>query len=126
MDENLQSEVVRVINEHILTPVIYMVENEEQSEFICFFDTNIYITDVAETEMILSGLLAKKVMVVDIREFCEADRIEIIQNGELIYTANPVFEKMFIMSMTEDFQRNMIEKLELLKRYDFSGSAYLQ
>ncbi len=126
MDIELKRKAVDIINDNILTPVIYLIEDSYRYEFVCFCDTNITFEVVAEAEYALSNLLDKNAMVIDIREYCESDRMDIIKDGELIYTASPVFEKVFEMSMAEDFRRAAIEKSELLKRYDNSGTVYLQ
>lgn len=126
MTEELKKQAVKIINEHILTPVIYMLEEGQCAEFVCFCDMNIDAEEFARAEERLFELFGADTAVFDIREYCEADRMEIIENGELIYTASPIFEKLFAMSMAEDFHRSLVERSELLKRYDTSGSVYLQ
>lgn len=126
MNTELKQKAIEVITEHILTPVLYLLEDDYQYEFVCFCDTNMDFAVVAETEMLLSEILQKNTVVIDIREYCEADRMEIINEAELIYTANPMFERIFELSMAEDFKRVAVQKAELLRRYDSSGSVYLQ
>ncbi len=126
MNTELKQKAIEIITEHILTPVLYLLEDDYQNEFVCFCDTNMDFAVVSETEMLLSEVLQKNTVVIDIREYCEADRMEIINEAELIYTANPMFERIFELSMAEDFRRVAVQKAELLKRYDNSGSVYLQ
>ena len=126
MDRELKKRAIEVITDSILTPVLYLLEDDYQNEFVCFCDTNMDFDVVAETEMRLNELLQKNTVVIDIREYCEADRMEIINEAELIYTANPMFERIFEISMAEDYRRAAIQKAELLRRYDNSGSIYLQ
>lgn len=126
MDYKLIEKVTGIITDRILTPIIYMLEDEAQVELVCFCDANIEAEVFAETEKQLEELLQKPVVLLDIREYNEYDRMEIISDGEIIYTANPIFVKMFAASMAEDAQRSIIEKTELLKRYSNSGSVYLQ
>lgn len=126
MDYKLIEKITGIITDRILTPIIYMLEDEAQVELVCFCDMNIEAEVFAETEKQLAKLLPKQVVLLDIREYNEYDRIQIISEGEIIYTANPVFEKLFAASMAEDAQRSMIEKNELLKRYSNSGNVYLQ
>lgn len=126
MDIELKRRAAQIINEHILTPVIYMLESDEQVEFICFCDVNIEPQEFAAAEKKLNDLLGVQTVVFDLREYNEADRVDIIHDGDLIYTANPAFEKLFAMSMAEDLRRAAVEKSELLKRYDTSGTVYLQ
>jgi len=126
MNAELKKRAIEVITEHILTPVLYFLEDDYQNEFVCFCDTNMDFDVVAETEMILCELLQKNTVVIDIREYCEADRMEIINEAELIYSANPMLERIFELSMAEDFKRAAMQKAELVRRYDNSGSVYLQ
>ena len=126
MDYKLIEKVTGIITDRILTPIIYMLEDETQVELVCFCDANIEAEVFAETEKQLEELLQKPVVLLDIREYNEYDRMEIISDGEIIYTANPIFVKMFAASMAEDAQRSIIEKTELLKRYSNFGSVYLQ
>ncbi len=126
MNTELKTKATDIITENILTPVLYLLEDDYQYEFVCFCDNNMDFDVIARTETELNALLQKNTVVIDIREYCEADRIEIIREAELIYTANPMFEKIFEVSMAEDYRRMAIEKAELLKRYENSGTVYLQ
>lgn len=126
MNTELKTKATDIITENILTPVLYLLEDEYQYEFVCFCDNNMDFDVIAKTETELNVLLQKNTVVIDIREYCEADRMEIIKEAELIYTANPMFEKIFEVSMAEDYRRMAIEKAELLKRYENSGTVYLQ
>ncbi len=126
MEYKLKKEASDIITENILTPIIYMLEDEYQAEFVCFCDENILSEVFIRTEAQLKRLLNKTVVIFDIREYSPIDRMKIINDGEVIYTANPVFEKMIAASLMEDIQNNQIQKANLLKRYNSSGSVYLQ
>lgn len=126
MDYRLIDKVSGIITDNILTPIIYMIEDEFSVEFVCFCDLNIESEKFIETEMKLAKLLGKEVVLLDIREYDEVDRMEVIQDGKIIYMAHPAFERIFAMSTVEDIKRSTIEKTELLKRYNSSGSVYLQ
>ena len=41
MDYELKNKLVKIISKNILTPVIYMIENDNLLDFICFCDRNI-------------------------------------------------------------------------------------
>lgn len=126
MDYKLTKKVSDIITENILTPIIYMIEDEYTVELVCFCDMNIESEIFTKTEKKLRELIGKEIVLLDIREYDEVDRMEIIQDGEIIYTAHPAFEKMIAISTAEDLRRSSIEKSELLKRYNASGSVYLQ
>ena len=126
MEYKLKKEAADIITENILTPIIYMLEDEKQAEFVCFCDENILSEVFIKTEEQLEKLLNRTAVIFDIREYSPIDRIEIINDGEIIYTANPVFERMITASLMEDIQKNQIQKANLLKRYNSSGSVYLQ
>lgn len=126
MNADLKTKATELITENILTPVLYLIEDEFQYEFVCFCDNNMDFDVIAKTESELNMLLNRNTVIIDIREYCEADRMEIIREAELIYTANPIFERVFEMSMAEDYRRVAVEKAEILKRYENSGTVYLQ
>ena len=126
MDYNLKQKAAEIINEYILTPVIYMFDDKEQTEFVCFCDLNIESHEFVKAEERLCGLLRKPVVLMDMREYDEVDRMGIISDGELIYSAHPLFAHMFERTMIEDARMREIQKSEMVKRYNASGSAFLQ
>ena len=94
MDYKLTKRISDIITENILTPIIYMLEDEYTVELVCFCDMNIESEIFAETEKKLHELVEKEIVLLDIREYDDVDRMGVIQEGEIIYTAHPAFEKM--------------------------------
>ena len=117
---------VRVINENILTPIIYMIEHEYTIDFICFCDRNITMQEIYNAEHIISAKTGKQIEIIDIREFGESDRIDVINQATLIHSEHPVIEQIFTQSMLEDFKFAMNERNGVLERYKESGTCYLQ
>ena len=46
MDYELKNKLVKIISKNILTPVIYMIENDNILDFICFCDRNIKMQEI--------------------------------------------------------------------------------
>ena len=114
MDYELKNKLVKIISKNILTPVIYMIENDNLLDFICFCDRNI------------KEVTNKNVEIIDIREFGESERIEVINQATLIYSEHPLIEKIFAQSMMEDFKIAMDERKDVQQRYKECGTCYLQ
>ena len=126
MDYKLQNDIVRIITDNILTPVIYMDEHEQDIAFVCFCDMNINLDIISEAEQKLTCLLKKPVIIADIREYCEAERIEIINEAEIIYSENQVIERLLAFCVADEFYKFAVQKDEAVRRYHDCGTAYIQ
>lgn len=126
MDYELINKAVKIIKTRVLTPVIYMSDHDDWVEFICFCDGKITIRDLYETEQEVKAVLDREVEIIDIREFSEAERLEIIEQCELVHSENPFIEKIFASSMLTDYQNLMNEKRDMLNRQKESGTYYVQ
>ena len=125
MNENMET-AVKCFKERILTPILYMLEYEDKVDFICFCDQNIKLKELNEVSGKLTDILGVPAEVIDIREFSESDRIEILKNAKLVYAEDPIIEQVFVASMAEDFNNSINKKREMLNRYMSTGSIYLQ
>ena len=119
MDYELKNKLVKIISKNILTPVIYMIENDNLLDFICFCDRNIKMQEIYNVEQQIKE-------VTNIREFGESERIEVINQATLIYSEHPLIEKIFAQSMMEDFKIAMDERKDVQQRYKECGTCYLQ
>lgn len=126
MNVNEIAQAVKVIESRILTPVIYMNENDCRVEFICFCGVQVTDEELYETGEQISGIISKTVEVVDILEYSENDRLDVILNAELVYSEDPVIEQMLAFSMAEEFKQVQERKHDMLKRKSESGSYYMQ
>ena len=120
------NKAVRLISKRILTPVIYLSEYDGGAEFICFCDGNITMQELYDAEQELSKAIDMHVEILDIREFSESERLEILQDCELVYSENPFIEHLFAKSMMEDFRRILEEKHDMIVRKQDNGSYFLQ
>lgn len=118
--------MVSIISKNILTPVIYMIEYDEIVDFICFCDRNITMQEIYDVELKIKEAIGKNAEIIDIREFGESERIEVINQATLIHSEHPLIEKIFAQSMLEDFKIAMDERKDVLERHKESGSCYLQ
>lgn len=124
MDESTLLRAIDIITERILTPVLYMYE-DEAVEFICFCDANIRIEDFRDTERAIYTELGINVEILDIREFDESDRWDIIVSSRLVYAANEIIKMAFEQAMLADIEKRTNIKNEILKRYDETGTYYI-
>lgn len=120
------TKAAEIISQRVLTPIIYMSEHDDWVEFICFCDSKITIQELYDTEQILKEMLDKDAELVDIREFTEFERLDIINQYELIYSENPFVEKMFTVSMLTDYRNITDEKRSMLDRQHECGTYFLQ
>lgn len=125
LDEKTILEAVEIITDRLLTPVLYMYE-DEAVEFICFCDGKTEMEDIRETEKSVYINLGIKVEIVDIREFEETDRVEIIKNAMLVYAVNDIVRMAFESAMVSDLEKQSLKKQELIKRNDETGTYYAQ
>ncbi len=126
MNAETISEAIKVISENVLTPIIYMYEEDERIEFICFCDRNITMQEIYDTEQRLCSLTGKRTVIADIREFGQSERIDVISGSALIYAEHPLLERVFARSMLEDYKIAMNERRDLLCRQKETGTYYLQ
>lgn len=122
-DEVLQA-AVDIITEKILTPVLYMYI-EEVVEFICFSDSKTPQEDFDEAERAIYTALGLKCEIVDIREFDEADRLEITKTAEAVYTADPILRSLLESAMAADVQHIALKKAAYLERKNDTGTYYV-
>ncbi len=124
IDENLLSDAISIILDRILTPVLYMYE-DEVLEFICFPDSNISDKEIADTEAALFTNLGIFAEIVDIRTFDENDRVEITETAQLLYTENDFVKMMFETAMQVDRERVNLSKRTSIQRMEETGTYYI-
>lgn len=126
MTSELTQKMAKIISQNILTPVIYMLENDDVVDFICFCDRNITLQEIYNVEQIIKTETGKTAEIIDIREFGESERLEVINHATLIHSEHPMIEKIFTQSMLEDFKIAMEERQDVLERKKETGTCYLQ
>lgn len=122
--ENELQTAVEIITERILTPILYMYE-EEVTEFICFSDSNAPQEDFDEAERVVFETLGLKCEIVDIREFSESDRLEITNTARPVYAADSLVQVLFESAMYADVQRIIDERSSIIQRKSDTESYYL-
>lgn len=126
MDYELSQQIVKIILENILTPVIYLMENDNLLNFICFCDRKIKMQEIYDVEQKIKDVTGITSEILDIREFSESERLEVVNQATLIYSEHPLMEKVFAQSMVEDFKIAMEERKIVLERCRTSGTFHLQ
>lgn len=126
MNTELTDKIARIISENILTPVIYMIECDDILDFICFCDRNITMQEIYNVEKMILDETGLKAEIIDIREFGESERLEVINQAQLIHSEHPLIENIFTQSMLEDFEIAMEQRQSVLERQKEIGTCYLQ
>ena len=125
MEEQIDT-AVKLLCEKVLTPILYMIEYDDKINFICFCDKNIKLNELYSVSTELMEILKRPVEIIDIREFSEADRIEILKTAQLVYSEDPVIEQIFVASMAEDLREVLTEKFSMIDRKEKTGTYFLQ
>ena len=123
LEERTIQKMVEIITEKILTPVIYMYE-DEVVEFVCFCDGNTPIQDFRDVEHEVFARFGVNIELVDIREFEERDRWEIITNADLVYMVDEIIKAAFESAMLADLEKLHSANNEIIERYNVTGSYY--
>lgn len=126
MTNELTDCIINIISENILTPVIYMLEQDDIIDLICFCDRNISMQDIYSVEFLISERTGKQAEIIDIREFGEFERLDVISRARLIHSEHPLIEQIFTQSMAEDLKIAMEERKSVLERRKLSGTCFLQ
>lgn len=126
MTNEITDYIANIVSENILTPIIYLLEDNNVISLICFCDRNITMQEIYRVENMVEKKTGKTAEIIDIREFGEFDRLDIISHAKLIHAVNPMIEQVFMQSMTEDFKIAMEEKKSVIERYNISGTCFLQ
>ncbi len=126
MTQEMLDKVKAIITANILTPVVYFIENEDTLEFICFCDRHITMQEIYNVEQMIKSVTGQNAEIIDIREFSESERLEVIHNAELIHSEHPIIEYVFAQSMVEDYRVAMEQRRSMLDRQRETGTFYLQ
>ena len=126
MTADMQMKMAQIISTNILTPVIYMIENEDVLDFICFCDRNITMQEIYNVEQAIKDETGHAAEIIDIREFPEAQRLDVINNATLIHSEDPIIESVFTQSMAEDYKLAMEVRKIVIDRVKETGTVYLQ
>lgn len=126
MTDEQRNYIVNIVSENILTPIIYMLEQEDSIDLICFCDRKITAQVLYNAEFKISEITGKHTEILDIREFSEFERLDIISRAKLIHAEYPMVEQIFAQSMAADLKIVMEERKSILERYKASGTCFLQ
>lgn len=126
MDKRIEDKIIKIFKEKILTPILYMVQYDDIVDLVCFCDRSITMQTIYDTANEIQKQIDKQVEIIDIREFDEADRIEIMKNAQLLYSEDPIIERIFEESMIEDFRIMLNQREETMSRYIENSTPYLQ
>lgn len=124
IDENKLVGAIETIIDNVLTPVIYMYM-DEVIEFVCFLDGNVDDEVLRKTEETIYLNYGIRAEVLDIREFDENDRCDIVTNAELVYAVDDIVKMLFETAMFADIEAITEEKRAAIRRKTETGTYYV-
>lgn len=123
--EEKLTKAVDIILENILTPVLYLYE-DEVAEFIVFSDSRIQSGDIfRRTEAEIYFNLGLNTEIVDMREFDHSDRTSIMLNAELVYSESDEMLATFEAALFEDMELQALDRLLAIERKNETGTYYI-
>lgn len=120
----MTNKIVQILKSRLLTPIIYILD-EDIISVIGFFDGNTKVNYIYETQSLIEKAIGREINLCDIRDFNEADRLDIIRNAKLIYSENPFVKSLFESAMAQDFSIAQSKRKDVLDRYRQKGTLYL-
>ena len=126
MNKELIAEAVRIINEYLLTPVIYYLDCGYKVDFVCFLETGIDEDEMYMIEEKITQKTGVASQVIDIREFEPCDAEEIINNGELVYSQSSVMEALFKSAVMTEVELQNKRKEIFIERKNSTKTLYVQ
>jgi len=124
-NEKVMQEAIDIISESVLTPVIYLINTDDNVCFVCFLNRDTAYEQVVAAEKRLTKLFNLNAVIMDIREFAECDRIDILEKADMIYCADSNLKHLFEMSLLNDCKRVFEEKSGIVDRTKSCDSMYL-
>lgn len=121
----MENKFTEIIKNHLLTPVIYRIEDEYRIIVVGFFDPSTTVESIYETQSELEEIMKKEIHILDIRDFCEAERLEFLKEAEHVYSETPLVKSMFEAAMAEDFKAALDLKKDAIERSKNTGTIYL-
>lgn len=120
----MNEKIIEIIKSGLLTPVIYLLDDDVLS-VVGFFDGSTQLNHMYEIQTKLERELGREINICDIRDFSEADRLDIVKNGDLIYSETPLIKSLFENAMIEDYTIAQSRKKDMLERSKKTGSLFL-
>jgi len=121
----LKNKIIEIIKKKLLTPIMYIIEKEDELTLVGFFDRETKLSAVYDAQSEIENIAGKIVHIFDMRDFDEADRIEITHEAELLFSETALVKAMFEASMNDDFRMALDKKKDLINRSEKQGTIYL-
>jgi len=118
----LKNKIIEIIKKKMLTPIMYIIEKEDELTLVGFFDRETKLSAVYDAQSEIENIAGKIVHIFDMRDFDEADRIEITHEAELLFSETALVKAMFEASMNDDFRMALDKKKDLINRSEKQGT----
>lgn len=126
MNKEMIADAVNIINDRLLTPVIYYLDYGYKADFVCFFEIDVDEEEIYKTEEAITKKTGVASQVVDIREFEPFDAADIVADGELVYSENSTMEGMFRAAIMTELQLRSAQKEIFIERKNVTNTLYIQ
>lgn len=126
MNKEMIADAVNIINDRLLTPVIYYLDYGYKADFVCFFEIDVDEEEIYKTEEAITNKTGVASQVVDIREFEPFDAADIVSDGELVYSENSTMEGMFRAAVMTELQLRSAQKEIFIERKNVTNTLYIQ
>ena len=120
----MTDKIIQIMRSRLLTPIIYIIDDEILS-VVGFFDGGTKINYIYETQSMIEEAIGREINICDIRDFSEADRLDIMKNATVVYSETPFVKSIFEAAMAEDFTIAQSKRKDLLERSKEDGTMYL-
>ena len=124
LDDKTVEDIVGYITDKLLTPALYMLSEDEVLGFVCFRDSSMPIQELRDLENDVRSAFGTDVDILDIREFDELDRFDVIRNAVPVYIADPTAALAFEGAMGADMHKLRLAHDSLVERRQKTNSYY--
>lgn len=120
------TEAAKIIAKNVFAMLIYAVEHDNRVDFVYFADNTPDEDIINAAQESALKLLGCDVGILDIRDFTEFDRIQLIQKGVPIYSISPVLPQLAENKAIETMKTIVYEKSRMCKMKKECGSFFYQ
>ena len=124
--ENKITEAAGIIAKAVLATLVYMVEHDGRMDFIYFASEQINEDVLYDVQSSVQDILKCDVGIISLQYFSEFDKINLFNNGTVVYCENPMIPRLVELHAAENLKSMMKEKNSMIERKKECGCFYLQ
>ena len=117
--------ITEIIKNRLNTPIIYALEYEEGTCFLCLFGDKINDKDVFKVREKITKETNKSVDLIDLRDLPPYEALESLKNARVLYSEEDSIRSMIEMSISMDYRCQVSELKAAMERVERTGTHYL-